>query len=52
METCWDSSHNWSAAMQGHRLFGKDSRGRRGRGVILSVKQQLRSKELCCGDGW
>lgn len=35
--------------MEGYRLFGKDGLGRQGREVILSVKQQLGSKELCSG---
>lgn len=49
MEMSWSSSHNGSAAMEGYRLFGKDGLGRQGREVILSVKQQLGSKELCSG---
>ncbi|KAK4830584.1 hypothetical protein QYF61_011819 [Mycteria americana] len=29
-ETWWDDSHNWSAAMDGYKLFRRDRRGRRG----------------------
>ena len=34
-ETCWDDSHNWSAAMDGYKLFRRDRQGRRGGGVAL-----------------
>ncbi|KAK4805287.1 hypothetical protein QYF61_004852 [Mycteria americana] len=32
-EMWWDDSHNWSAAMDGYKLFRRDRRGRRGGGV-------------------
>ena len=32
-ETWWKESHNWSAGMEGYRLFRRDRQGRRGRGV-------------------
>ncbi|GAB0195108.1 hypothetical protein GRJ2_001976100 [Grus japonensis] len=35
METWWDDSHNWSAAMDGYKLFRRDRQGRRGSGVAL-----------------
>ena len=35
METWWDGSHNWSAAMDGYKLFRRDRQGRRGSGVGL-----------------
>jgi len=28
METCWDSSYDWSIEMGGYRLFRKDRQGR------------------------
>ncbi|KAK4814759.1 hypothetical protein QYF61_026736 [Mycteria americana] len=35
METWWDDSHNWSAVMDGYKLFRRDRQGRRGGGVAL-----------------
>lgn len=29
METRWDNSHDWSAAMDGYSLFRKDRQGKR-----------------------
>ena len=29
METWWDCSHNWSAAVDGYQLFRRDRQGRR-----------------------
>ncbi|GAB0203473.1 hypothetical protein GRJ2_002812900 [Grus japonensis] len=37
METRWDDLHNWSAAMDGYKLFRRDRQGRRGGGVALCV---------------
>lgn len=45
-ETWGDSSHDWSAAMEGCRLFRK---GRQGRGVALCVGQQQKGTEVCLG---
>ncbi|KAK4819807.1 hypothetical protein QYF61_011601 [Mycteria americana] len=50
METWWDDSHNWSAAMDGYKLFRKDRRGRRGGGVAIYVRECLDSLELNDGD--
>ncbi|KAK4816233.1 hypothetical protein QYF61_013641 [Mycteria americana] len=50
METWWDDSHNWSAAMDGYKLFRRDRRGRRGGGVALYVRECLDSLELDDGD--
>ncbi|KAK4827186.1 hypothetical protein QYF61_015148 [Mycteria americana] len=50
METWWDDSHNWSAAMDGYKLFRRDRRGRRGGGVALYVRECLGSLELDDGD--
>ena len=49
-ETWWDDSHNWSAAMDGYKLFRRDRRGRRGGGVALYVRECLDSLELNDGD--
>ncbi|KAK4813827.1 hypothetical protein QYF61_001831 [Mycteria americana] len=49
-ETWWDDSHNWSAAMDGYKLFRRDRRGRRGGGVALYVREGLDSLELDDGD--
>ncbi|KAK4827657.1 hypothetical protein QYF61_020429 [Mycteria americana] len=35
MKTWWDDSHNWSAAVDGYKLFRRDRQGRRGGGVAL-----------------
>ncbi|KAK4806641.1 hypothetical protein QYF61_021237 [Mycteria americana] len=45
-ETWWGDSHNWSAAMDGYKLFRRDRRGRRGGGVALYVRECLDSLEL------
>ncbi|KAK4821712.1 hypothetical protein QYF61_027784 [Mycteria americana] len=49
-ETWWGDLHNWSAAMDGYKLFRRDRRGRRGGGVALYVKECLDSLELDDGD--
>ncbi|KAK4829368.1 hypothetical protein QYF61_003295 [Mycteria americana] len=49
-ETWWDDLHNWSAAMDGYKLFRRDRRGRRGGGVALYVRECLDSLELDDGD--
>ncbi|KAK4823090.1 hypothetical protein QYF61_025828 [Mycteria americana] len=49
-ETWWDDSHNWSAVMDGYKLFRRDRRGRRGGGVALYVRECLDSLELNNGD--
>ncbi|KAK4823963.1 hypothetical protein QYF61_008349 [Mycteria americana] len=49
-ETWWDDSHNWSAAMDGYKLFRRNRRGRRGGGVALYVRECLDSLELDDGD--
>ena len=38
-EMWWDHSHDWSAAVDGYKLFRKDRQGRRGGGVALYVKE-------------
>ena len=50
METWWDCSHDWSAAMDGYKLFRKDRQGRRGGGMALYVKEHFEVTELMTGD--
>ncbi|GAB0208671.1 hypothetical protein GRJ2_003332800 [Grus japonensis] len=49
-ETWWDDSHNWSAAMDGYKLFRRDRQERRGGGVALYVKECFDCLELNDGD--
>ena len=49
-ETWWDHSHDWSAAMDGYKLFRKDRQGRRGGGVAPYVKECIEVTELMTGD--
>lgn len=39
METPWDASHDWSAAMQSYRLFRKDRLGRWEGGVVFYLRK-------------
>ena len=45
-ETWWDKSHDWSAAIDGYRLFRRDRQGRRGGGVALYIKKWIDCEEL------
>ncbi|CAM5172065.1 unnamed protein product [Eretmochelys imbricata] len=45
-ETWWDNSHDWSAVMDGYKLFRKDRQGRKGGGVALYVREQYDCSEL------
>ncbi|GAB0203090.1 hypothetical protein GRJ2_002774600 [Grus japonensis] len=47
-ETWWDSSHDWTAVMDGYVLFRKDRPARRGGGAALYVRE-LECIELCIG---
>ncbi|GAB0183989.1 hypothetical protein GRJ2_000864200 [Grus japonensis] len=50
-ETWWDDSHDWSAAMDGYKLFRGDGQGRRGGGAALYVRECFDCIELNnCGD--
>ena len=42
--------HDWSAAMDGYKLFRKDRQGRRGGGVALYVKERFEVTELMTGE--
>ena len=49
MEMWWD---DWGAAVNGYKLFRRDRRGRRGRGVALCIGEGFRCTELRdSGDG-
>ncbi|KAM9590859.1 uncharacterized protein ACIBXB_005907 [Morphnus guianensis] len=45
-ETWWDDSHDWSAAMDGYKLFRRDRQGKRGGGVALYVRECFDCTEL------
>ncbi|KAJ7419991.1 hypothetical protein BTVI_23322 [Pitangus sulphuratus] len=49
-EMWWDDSHDWSAAMDGYKLFRRDRQGRRGGGVALYIRGSLDSVELEVSD--
>ena len=39
MEAWWDRSHNWSAAVDGYKVFRRDRQGRMGGGMALYVRE-------------
>lgn len=39
METWWDNSHSWSAALDGYKFFRRDRKRRRGEGVALYIRE-------------
>jgi len=45
-ETWWDDCHDWSAAMDGYKLFRRDRWGKRGGGVGLYVRDCFDCIEL------
>jgi len=49
-EMWWDILHNWSAAMDGYKLFRRDRQGRRGSGAALYVSECSDCLELDEGD--
>ncbi|PKU32032.1 rna-directed dna polymerase from mobile element jockey-like [Limosa lapponica baueri] len=50
MEMWWDDLHNWSAALDGYKLFRRDRQGRRGGGAALYVREWYECQELNDGD--
>jgi len=46
-ETWWDESHDWTAAIDGYRLFRRDRQGTRGEGIALCIKKWIEWEELC-----
>ena len=49
-ETWWDDSHNWSAAVDGYKIFRRERQGKRGGGVALYVRECFDCLELNDGD--
>jgi len=45
-EAWWDDSDDWSAAIDGYKLFRRDRRGKRGGGVALYVTDCFNCVEL------
>ncbi|PKU48935.1 adaptin ear-binding coat-associated protein 1 [Limosa lapponica baueri] len=51
MEMWWDESNDWSAAVEGYKLFRRDRQGRRGGGVALYVREDYECVELTEDNG-
>ena len=49
-ETWWDASHDWSAAINGYKLFRRDRQGMRGGGVAQYVRECYESSEIKYSD--
>ena len=49
-ETWWNESHDWSAGMEGCRLFRRDRQGRQGGGVALYVRERFDCTALTVRD--
>ncbi|XP_063208520.1 E3 ubiquitin-protein ligase RNF135 isoform X3 [Chroicocephalus ridibundus] len=45
-ETWWDASHDWSATIDGYKLFRRDRQERRGGGVALYGRECYESLEI------
>jgi len=45
-ETWWDEFHDWSVAIDSHRLFRRDRQGKSGGGVALYIKKSIQCEEL------
>ncbi|TRZ07386.1 hypothetical protein HGM15179_019724 [Zosterops borbonicus] len=50
METWWDDSHKWSAALDGYKLFRRDRKGRRDGGVALNIREALDAMDIETND--
>uniref|UniRef100_K7F0X2 Endonuclease/exonuclease/phosphatase domain-containing protein n=1 Tax=Pelodiscus sinensis TaxID=13735 RepID=K7F0X2_PELSI len=50
-ETWWDDSHDWSAVMEGYRLFRKNRQRRKGGGAALYVSEHYDCSELQYKEG-
>ena len=46
-ETWWDESHDWSAAIDGYKLFRRDRQGRNGGGDCLLCKKNGSIAQSC-----
>jgi len=42
----WNCSHDWTAAIDGYKLFRRDRQGRRGGGVALFVRECFNTVEI------
>ena len=49
-ETWWDNSHDWSAVMDGYKLYRRDRKGRKGGSVPLYIKDCFDVEELGVGN--
>jgi len=45
-ETWWDDSYDWTASVDGYKLFRRDRQGRRCGGVVLCVMECFDCLEL------
>ena len=50
METRWDHSYDWSAAMDGYKLFRRDRQGRMGSNMALYVEECFDAVEFRAGN--
>ena len=49
-KTWWDHSHDWSAVMDGYKLFRRDRQGRKRGDVTLYIKECFDVEELGVGN--
>ena len=49
-KTWWDHSHDWSAVIDGYKLFRRDRQGKKGGGVALYIKGCFDVGELEVGN--
>ena len=49
-ETWWDHAHDWSAAVDGYKLFWRDRQLRRYGGVALYIREYFDIVELVDGN--
>jgi len=49
-EIWWDHSHNWTAAMDGYKVFRRDRKERRGGEVALCIREWFDFVELNTGN--
>ena len=49
-KTWWDHSHDWSAVMDGYKLFRRDRRGRKGGSVSLYINECFDAEERGVGN--
>lgn len=49
-ETWWEESWDWSALMEGYRIFRREKQGRQDGGILLYIKEGLNCRALAVGD--